>query len=141
MLGKFKSKFVLLLYVVVVLLIITGITYALNYGSVTLGVTTGMYGVDEAIYGATTFNSANLEMIPILDSEVEEKTDNVIKIDFNVRGAQNNPTNRDVIYDIALTDLHVDCQLLNSEYLKWKLHIKLREYVQGAYLSKLRIIL
>ena len=116
-----KKKIVVFTYVIVVFLIVLGIAYAYNTSSLVFNADTGVYGIDEEIYGSTTFNSTNLKLSPILDSKVNEKLENVIKIDFKVRGADFNPSDKEIIYDIALTDLHLDCQLLNTEYLKWRL--------------------
>jgi len=116
-----KKKLIVFTYVIVIFLIMLGIAYAYNTSSVAFNADTGVYGIDEDIYGSTTFDSTNLKLSPILDSEVEENVDNVIKIDFKVKGADFNPTNKEIIYDVALTDLHLDCQLLNSEYMKWRL--------------------
>lgn len=75
--------------------------------------------IDEAAYGATTFDSSNLRLVPILDKNVEVTQGSVMDIEFYVGGNKRN--NREhIVYDIALVDLTIDCALL-SPYVKWKL--------------------
>ena len=76
--------------------------------------------IDEEAYGNTSFDSSNIDFVPILDSEVEDSIDNIIKITFRVGGARDNSDVDDIIYDVALSDLNISCDLL-SPYLKWKL--------------------
>ncbi len=114
-----KDKRIVAIYVVVVLLLVLGLTYALVTSDILFNLTTGTVAIDDTAYGETTFDNSNLDMVPILDSEVESKTDNVIKIDFKVGGNSTN-NNQNIIYDIALNDLKVNCKLL-SPYVKWKL--------------------
>lgn len=114
-----KDKRIVVIYVVVVLLLVLGLTYALVTSDILFNLTTGTVAIDDTAYGETTFDNSNLDMVPILDSEVESKTDNVIKIDFKVGGKSTN-NNQNIIYDIALKDLNVNCVLL-SPYVKWKL--------------------
>ena len=114
------DKRIFSIYIVVFCMLTIGITYAANINaSLAYNVNTSLIGVDEAAYGNTTFNFDNIDFIPILDSDVETKTNNVIKIDFVVGGASTNNASN-IIYDIALADLEVDCNLL-SPYIKWKL--------------------
>ena len=129
----FKDKRIVIIYVVVILLIIIGIAFALSESSYAFNTDTGVYGIDETAYGETHFDSANLDLKPILDSDITTKTDNVIKIDFTVGGSENNPTDRNIIYDIALNDLDIDCDLL-SPYMKWKL-VKNGEELSSGNLS------
>ena len=114
-----KDKRIVAIYVVVALLLALGLTYALVSSDILFNLTTGTVAIDDTAYGETTFDNSNLDMVPILDSEVESKTDNVIKIDFKVGGNSTN-NNQNIIYDIALNDLKVNCKLL-SPYVKWKL--------------------
>ena len=75
--------------------------------------------LDEDAYGSNVFDTSGLDFRPILDKDVDASNDNVIMISFWVGGNKdNNATNP--VYDIALQDLNVDCNLL-SPYLKWKL--------------------
>ena len=76
-------------------------------------------GIDEEAYGSTSFDITNIELVPILDKDVIEREENVIHISFLVGGAKDNTVNN-IIYDVALNDLKVDCNLI-SPYVKWKL--------------------
>ena len=115
----FQDKRILMVYIIVIILIGLGFTYAISSANISLGLTTGIVRIDEKAYGNTEFDASNLDLVPILDSEVEKNEENVIKIDFTVGGASTN-NNDNVIYDIALKDLEVNCDLL-SPYVKWKL--------------------
>lgn len=121
---KFKKidKRIALIYFIVITVLLLGFTYALVNGDITFNVTTAMIGIDESIYGDTTFDSSNLDLKPILDSTVgtSSSENNVMKIEFKVRGASTNNASDNIIYDIALNDLDVNCNLL-SPYIKWKL--------------------
>ena len=114
-----KDKRIFIVYVFVVILLGLGISYALSNANLSLSLTSAIVRIDEKAYGDTEFDSSSLEMVPILDSEVESKKDNIIKIDFTVGGASSN-NNNNIIYDVVLKDLNVNCELL-SPYLKWKL--------------------
>lgn len=115
----FGDKRIAYIYVVVIVVLLSGITYALSPNSVALNITTGLVGIDEEYYGDTTFDSSDITLTPILDTEVETRLENVIKIDFTVGGASTNNASN-IIYDIALVDFKIDCSLIN-EYFKWKL--------------------
>lgn len=125
---KNMDKRIVAIYIFCIGIILLGITYALTSSDISMNVTTANIGIDTASYGSTSFNSDNLKLYPILDSKVDalingtstEVTNNVILINFNVKGASTNPTNVSIIYDIALNNLSVDSALL-SKYLKWKL--------------------
>ena len=115
---KGYKKYLVVLSVIVLLI---GITYAVQTASSIFNATTATLGLDD-VYGSTTFDASNLKFSPVLDSEVgtTDVENNVIKIDFTVGGASGNDTSKDIIYDIALVDLDVSCELL-SPYVKWKL--------------------
>lgn len=116
--GKLDKK-IMFIYIIVIIGIILGITYALSATSLSFGVNTAFIGIDEIAYGSTTFDSSELDFAPILDSDVENNTNNVIRVDFSVGGAEGNNA-ENAIYDITLNDLTVNCSLL-SPYIKWKL--------------------
>lgn len=115
----FKDKRILVIYLLVIILIVAGVTYALNISSLNLAGTTAVIGIDEDAYGETSIDTSGIKLRSILDNKVETSLDNVIKIDFVVGGNQNNTTD-EVIYDIALVDLEMDDEL-SSQYVKWKL--------------------
>ena len=122
------DKRIVAIYIFCIGVILLGITYALTSANIAMNVTTANIGIDTASYGSTSFDSTNLKLYPILDSKVDDlltggSTDvanNVILINFNVKGANTNPTNTSIIYDIALNNLNINSALL-SKYLKWKL--------------------
>ncbi|MCI6265720.1 MAG: InlB B-repeat-containing protein [Erysipelotrichaceae bacterium] len=116
---NFQDKRIISIYLIVFALLIIGVTYALQSSSLAFQTSTALIQIDETAYGNTSFDSSNLEFKPILDSAVETSTNNVIKIEFKVGGAEANNANN-IIYDIALNDLEVNCSLL-SPYIKWKL--------------------
>ena len=90
----FGDKRIAYIYVVVIVVLLSGVTYALSPpNSVALNLTTGRIGIDEEHYGDTSFDSTNITLTPILDTEVETRLENVIKIDFTVGGANTNNAN------------------------------------------------
>lgn len=133
-----KDKKIVIVYVFVVLLLIIGITYALVNSDLLFNLTTGTISIDDSAYGNTTFDNSNLDMVPILDSEVENKENNVIKINFKVGGNSTN-NSKNIIYDIALNGLEVNCSLL-SPYMKWKLVKNGTEIATGSLDYKFDII-
>lgn len=86
--------------------------------------------LDEEAYGYTSFDAGRISLKPILDKDVETKLDNVIYISFRVGGNADNDA-EEPIYDIALSDLKIDCNLL-SPYLKWKLIKNGKELSHGS---------
>ena len=115
---KIKDKKIIISYGIVLILLGIGFSYALNTTS-SLKLTSGVVKIDEDAYGNTSFDSSDIELRPVLDEEVEEKSSNIIKIDFTVGGSSEN-TSKNIIYDISLSNLKVDCSLL-SPFVKWKL--------------------
>ena len=130
------DKRIMIIYIIVFVFLITGITYALQTTSFAFNTDTAIINIDEAAYGTNnTLDTSNLDMKPIQDSSVTTSSDNVIKIDFGVKGASSNttPVSGKYIYDVALTGLEINCNLL-SEYVKWKL-IKNGEEISSGSLS------
>ncbi|MEE3343862.1 MAG: hypothetical protein VZS44_07220 [Bacilli bacterium] len=128
--SSFKEKYVILIVGAVLLL---GITYAIQNSTSLFKATTATIKIDEEAYGDTEFDASNIKLIPILDNEVEIKSDNVIRIDFKVGGNQENSDKIDIIYDLALNELELDCDLI-SPYVKWKL-IKNNEEISTGSLD------
>ena len=106
-------------FVGILLLTILYLTYSMNQGNSRKELTGSIIKIDEEAYGKTEFNNDKLELKPILDKNVNKESNNVIYISFNVGGSKENNTDQ-IIYDIALADLNIDCNLL-SPYVKWKL--------------------
>ena len=94
-------------------------TYANNADLAIQSIISKAIYIDDEAYGDNVFDSSNLEFSPILDEDVNKNNNHVIYIPFYVGGASTNNTNN-IVYDIALVDLEVDCELL-SPYVKWKL--------------------
>ncbi len=116
--------------VALLVLSIVYITYSLRETPNTKELKASIIKLDEEVYGETEFNSENLNLKPILDKNVTKESANVMYIPFNVGGSEENNT-KEIIYDIALVDLNIDCNLL-SPYLKWKLYKNGIEISQGS---------
>lgn len=114
-------------------IIFLGITYAIQNSTSIFKGSTATIKIDEEAYGDTEFDGSNLNLIPILDNEVEISDNKVIRIDFKVGGNKDNTDKNDIIYDIALNDLELDCDLV-SPYFKWKL-IKNEEEISSGSLD------
>lgn len=114
---KFDKKLIIIIIFCFVVFVI-GITYASKPDSIFKNMVGSKISIDEEAYGDNELDTSNLELLPILDKNVEKKK-NVIYIDFLVGGASSNDIDN-IVYDIALSDLKIDCNLL-SPYVKWKL--------------------
>lgn len=126
-----KNNFtVLVIEVIVVVLAIIGITFAINYlmDNININANTADLAVDYT--GNLTLPSTSL--FPISDSSVATNTENVMRVNFTVKGASSNPTNKDIIYDVILSDLVIDCQL-KSPYLKWQLNKNGEKLSEGSF--------
>ena len=114
-----RDLFVLIFEILVIVVAIGGLTLAtskLMGGSRTI-VSFGEYNVDYV--GETEISVNDLE--PISDSMINYDTvDKVVRLEFSLRGVDSNDRD-DLIYDIVLEDLNIDCSLLN-EYTKWNLY-------------------
>ena len=113
---KNNTKFIIF-EIIVIMLGIIGVTFAVSYvmKSINVNVDTAQLAVDYT--GNLTLPTANL--VPIEDSSVSTNTENVMRINFTVKGVSSNP-NIPIIYDVILSDLQIDKELKN-EYLKWEL--------------------
>ena len=118
--SSFKNRnlLVLLFEALIIIVAIGGLTFATTklMGSSTI-ITFGEYNVDYV--GETEINVSDLE--PIDDNLVNYDTkDGVIRLEFSLRGVESNEKD-DLIYDIMVQDMEIDCSLLN-EYTKWNLY-------------------
>ena len=86
--------------------------------------------LDDGAYGNNAFDTSELDFRPILDKDVNANTKNAVIISFWVGGNKDNNADNPV-YDIALQDLNIDCNLL-SPYLKWKLYKNGEELSNGS---------
>lgn len=116
---KFNRKFWLVFLGFSSIFILISVTYSRFSDSLFKSVNGEKIGIDEETYGSTSFDATNIELVPILDEDVMVREDNVIHISFLVGGSKDNTIN-DIVYDVALNDLRVDCNLI-SPYVKWKL--------------------
>lgn len=112
-----EDKRILVIYLIVIIFVVFGITYASKPDLFSNYVETSILRVDEEAYGSLTFDSSDIVLRPILDDDVKKDNSNIIYIDFRVGGSELNEI-KNIIYDIALVDLEVDCDLL-SPYMKW----------------------
>lgn len=129
----FSNKIIFASYILVVFCLILGLSYAVNSGLPSSNLEGNIVYIDEEAYGNLKFDSNNFELTPILDKTVTESNKYIIKLNFLVGGAKENNIDN-IIYDISLTDLDVDCDLL-SPYLKWKL-VKNGEIISEGSLSQ-----
>ena len=113
---KNNTKFIIF-EIIVIMLGIIGVTFAVSYvmDSINVNVDTAQLAVDYT--GSLTLPTANL--MPITDDSVDTNNENVMRINFTVKGASSNP-DIPIIYDVILSDLQIDSEL-KSEYLKWEL--------------------
>ena len=123
-------NFFIILFIFAIIIIFLSITYSQFFSSAFKKMNGEKIGIDEEVYGSTVFDTTNIELVPILDKDVTEKEENVIHISFLVGGAKDN-TVSNIIYDIALNDLKVDCNLI-SPYVKWKLIKNGKEISNGS---------
>ena len=126
-----KNNFtVLVIEVIAIVLAIIGITYAINYLMDNININANSANLAVDYTGNLTLPSTSLS--PISDSSVATNTENVMRINFTVKGASSNPSNKDIIYDVILSDLVIDCEL-KSPYLKWQLNKNGSKLSEGSF--------
>ena len=117
---KVRNTLVLLFEILLIIIAIGGLTLAtssLMSGSRTK-IKFGEYNVD--YIGETEIVAENLE--PISDSLINYNTkEGVMRLEFSLRGVDTNENAENLIYDVMVSDINVDCSLLN-EYTKWNLY-------------------
>jgi len=124
---KKKNIFVIIFEIFLIVFAVIGITLAtsnaLSSRTKTI-LTAGIYEVD--YQGSFALTGGELE--PISDSLINiNTTESVLRAEFSIKGTEKNT--EDLIYDIMLKDMNIDCSLLN-EYTKWHL------YKNGTLLSQ-----
>ena len=128
---NFLSKNIKLIISLLVIIGIGIIGYTLAAPKLTnVSIATGNYQV---VYsGTATLPSSKLT--PILDDELTNSSNStkVMKVTFTVKGAQTNPTNVPIIYDVSLTDLNLASEL-HSELLKWRLYKNNTQISEGSF--------
>ena len=117
---KNRNLAVIIFEILLIVIAIGGLTLAtssLMGGSSTI-IKFGEYNVD--YLGETELVVENLE--PISDSLVGyDSTENVVRLEFSVRGVDTNENPENLVYDVMLSELNIDCSLLNK-YTKWNLY-------------------
>lgn len=128
-----KKTLVIILVGFIIIIVITFLytTFSMNGKIPMISYRGDILRIDEEAYGMTQFDSSNLNLKPIIDQNVEVSLNNIIYIDFYVGGDKTNSATN-IVYDIALVDLEVDCDLL-SPYLKWKLIKNGEEISNGSF--------
>ena len=128
---NFLSKNIKLIISLLVIIGIGVVGYTLAAPKLTnVSIATGNYQV---VYsGTATLPSSKLT--PILDDELTSSSNStkVMKVTFTVKGAQTNPTNVPIIYDVSLTDLNLASEL-HSELLKWRLYKNNTQISEGSF--------
>lgn len=114
-----KNVLVIVFEILVISLAVGGITFAtsklLNNRTTTV-LKVGEYGLDYV--GDTEVSINGIE--PMDDSLVNiDTSDNVIRLEFSLKGVSSNKE-KDLIYDIMLNNINIDCSLLNK-FTKWRL--------------------
>ena len=128
---NFLSKNIKLIIILLVIIGIGVVGYTLAAPKLTnVNIATGNYQV---VYsGTATLPSSKLT--PIFDSELTSSSNStkVMKVTFTVKGAQSNPSDIPIIYDVSLTDLNLASEL-HSELLKWRLYKNNTQISEGNF--------
>ena len=115
-----RNMLVLFFEIFLVIVAIGGLTFATSrlLGSQTI-IKFGEYNVDYV--GDTEIVVSDLE--PVSDKLIDINTeDGVVRLEFSLRGVESNDVDDiNLLYDIMVTDMNIDCSLLN-EYTKWNLY-------------------
>jgi len=114
-----KNIYVIIFEVLIIILGVVGVTLAtsqvISNRTKTILVA-GMYEVDYQ----GSFEVVGTDLEPISDKLININTkESVLRAEFSLKGTEKN--NEDLIYDIMLKDMNIDCSLLN-EYTKWNLY-------------------
>lgn len=131
---KNRNMLVLLFEILLIIVAIGGLTFAttsLLSGSQTI-IKFGEYNVD--YLGEVEIQAENLE--PISDSLINYETkDNVVRLEFSVRGVDTNENADKLVYDVMINEMNIDCFLLN-EYTKWNLYKNGELLYNGSFSPK-----
>lgn len=120
-----------ILIITIIFFVYIAVTYSIKSLASLNNLSSYILEIDEEVYGSNRFDNSNLDLRPILDNRIQEATNQVIYINFVVGGNIRNNIDH-IIYDIALVDLEMDCELLSS-YLKWKLIKNGEELSNGSF--------
>ena len=124
---KTDSKKILMLEIFGVFILSLGFTLALNYisKSINASLTTANINV---VYVGDNKITKDL-FFPIKESEIEEYA---AIANFTVKGAESNPTDRDIIYDITLTNIDITDGLLDENF-KFELYKNNTKISEGNF--------
>ena len=124
---KNNNKKLLVLEILGVIVLSLGFTFALNYisKSINTSLTTANINV---VYVGDSKITKDL-FLPIKESEIEE---HATIANFTVKGAENNPTDKDIIYDITLTNIDITSGLLDENF-KFELYKNNTKISEGNF--------
>ena len=124
---KTDSKKILILEIFGVFILSLGFTLALNYisKSINASLTTANINV---IYVGDNKITKDL-FLPIKESEIEEYA---AIANFTIKGAESNPTDKDIIYDITLTNIDITDGLLDENF-KFELYKNNTKISEGNF--------
>ncbi|MCI6002421.1 MAG: hypothetical protein MRZ37_04705, partial [Tenericutes bacterium] len=108
---KEDKKKLLILEILGVLILSLGFTLALNYVSKKINTSLISANINVVYTGDSTITEDLF--LPIKESEIEEYA---AIANFTVKGAENNVTDKDIIYDITLTDIDITDGLLDENF-------------------------
>ena len=108
---KKDKKKLLILEILGVLILSLGFTLALNYVSKKINTSLISANINVVYTGDSTITKDLF--LPIKESEIEEYA---AIANFTVKGAENNVTDKDIIYDITLTDIDITDGLLDENF-------------------------
>ena len=121
------GKKALVLQIIGVFVLTLGFTLALNYisKSINASLTTANINV---VYVGDSKITKDL-FLPIKESEIEEYA---AIANFTVKGAESNPTDKDIIYDITLTNIDITDGLLDENF-KFELYKNNTKISEGNF--------
>lgn len=129
--GSFiKDNKIIFIYIVVLILLGIGFTYANLNEDIFKKFTGDVMRIDDRTFSWNNLDEFDVTLEPILDRDIFKKQDHVIQLSFLVGGSEDN-TIDNIIYDISLKKLELDCSLL-SPYVKWKLFKNGTEISNGS---------
>ena len=108
---KEDKKKLLILEILGVLILSLGFTLALNYVSKKINTSLISANINVVYTGDSTITEDLF--LPINESEIEEYA---AIANFTVKGAENNATDNNIIYDITLTDIDITDGLLDENF-------------------------
>ena len=121
------GKKVLILQIIGVFVLTLGFTLALNYISKSINASLTTANINVIYVGDS--NIAKDLFLPISASEIEQHS---AIANFTVKGAESNPTDKDIIYDITLTNIDITDGLLDENF-KFELYKNNTKISEGNF--------